>query len=313
MDAVNFSEAEFYLQQQVEDRRWSVALVLAVAVHISAFACAMILPSLLDRKPLLEEVITIDLVSMPEMTAPQPTPVAEPPQPVVQKEVEPPLQPDAVPIEPEIAPPPPEPVVVAKPISIKPIKRKIKKAKDTRLAEERAREQRADDIKTQARQKREAERREQERQRIIAQANREQQRAEDAARRAREELASVLKARQVSGPTRPTTARSSGGKQVQSIVMQNYYSALIQRLQSFWLLPEMKRWDNSLEAVVVITIDRNGRVLNTGFERKSQDPFYDQFVIKSINRAVPLPRFPKLIKESKLEVGLTYKPGQLMM
>lgn len=313
MNAVNFSEAEFYLQQKVEDRRWTLALVLAVVVHISTFVGAMYLPSLLERKPLLEEVITVNLVSMPEVAAPQPEPAVEPPQPVERNEVEPPPPPEAVPVEPEISPPPPEPVVAAKPISIKPVKRKIKKAKDTRLAEEKERQRRAEELKRQARQKQEAERRERERQRIIAQAKREQQRAEDAARRAREELASALRERQATTPTRRTGASSSGGKQVESIVMQNYYASLIQRLQSFWLLPEMRRWDRNLVAVVVITIDRNGRVINTGFERKSKDPFYDQFVIKSINSAAPLPRFPKLIKESQLEVGLTYKPGQLVM
>lgn len=312
MDAVNFSESDFYLQQQVEDRRWTLALVLAVVVHISTFAGAMYLPSFLERKPLLEEVITVNLVSMPEEAAPPPEPVVEPPQPVERNEVEPP-PPEAVPIEPEISPPPPEPVVAAKPISLKPVKRKVKKAKDTRLAEEKERVRRAEELKRQARQKQEAERRERERQRIIAQAKREQQRAEDAARRAREELASALRERQVSSSSQRPSARSSGGKQVESIVMQNYYASLIQRLQSFWLLPEMRRWDTNLVAVVIITIDRNGRVINTGFEQKSKDPFYDQFVIKSINSAAPLPRFPKLIKDSQMEVGLTYKPGQLMM
>lgn len=108
-----------------------------------------LLPDMFDQKPLLDEFVTVDLVSMPE---PQALPEIATPPPSKQPEVDQPPQPPPeeaaqpdpdeveIPLESEVVP---DPVVEAKPISVKPLKRKIKKAVDTRLAEEKEREKRA--------------------------------------------------------------------------------------------------------------------------------------------------------------------------
>ncbi len=328
MAAVIFSESDFYHQRQLADRRWGLASMLAVAVHFSVVICAVYAPSFLERKPLLDDVITVNLVSLPPSVTKQP-PVERP----VQKKITP-VQPETaqpVPEIPDVAEvhistpilPEPEPVAAANPISVKPRKLKIKKAKDTRLAEERERQQRAADIRRREQERQAAQRREikrQQQQRIqqqrIAQAKREQQRAEELARRAREELASVLKERQASGsmPQRSSSRSSSAaGNNVTSIVEKQYLSALHQQVHSYWILPEMRKWDRSLETIVVVTINRDGRVLNTLFERKSRDPVFDQFVVKTLHRAAPMPPFPKLMKKATIEVGIRFRPGELVM
>ncbi|MBW1749258.1 MAG: cell envelope integrity protein TolA [Deltaproteobacteria bacterium] len=318
MDGIHFDDRDFFQEQQEEDRCWKWPLNLAIVLHIVIFAASIFLPDLIERRPLLDDIVTVDLVSMPEPAAalpPATKPVLKPAQsktPV--KAPEPVSEPEVAEIsvasEPEVAP---EPSAPAKPISLKPLKRKVRKAKDTRLAEEKEREQRAKELqqKTLAQKKAKETRKRAEklrRQKALAEARRSQQEADRAAARARQELASVIRE---TGAV--STAGSSSGRKVQSVVIKQYLSSLYDRVHSYWILPEMRTWDRSLEAIVVLTIRKDGSISNMQFERKSRDPFFDQFVMKTLQTAAPMPRFPALMSQASIEVGLRFKPGELKM
>ena len=94
-------------------------------------------------------------------------------------------------------------------------------------------------------------------------------------------------------------------------MVRNYLAALHSQVQRYWVLPDMKKWDTRLETVVALYINRNGTV-KTVIEKKSKDPFYDQFVMKTLDSALPLPPLPKMITEDPLEVVLIFKPGELL-
>jgi len=318
LDGIHFDDRDFFQEQQEEDRCWKWPLNLAIVLHIVIFAASIFLPDLIERRPLLDDIVTVDLVSMPEPVAAPPAPV----QPVAKpaelkapvKAPEPVPEPEVAEVsvapEPEVAP---EPAAPAKPISLKPLKRKVRKAKDTRLAEEKEREQRAKELqqKTLAQKKaKEARKRAEKlrRQKALAEARRTQQEADRAAARARQELASVIRE---TGTV--STAGSSSGRKVQSVVLKQYLSSLYDRVHSYWILPEMRTWDRSLEAIVVLTIRKDGSISNMQFERKSMDPFFDQFVMKTLQTAAPMPRFPALMSQASIEVGLRFKPGELKM
>lgn len=318
MDGIHFDDRDFFQEQQEEDRCWKWPLNLAVVLHVVIFAASIFLPDLIERRPLLDDIVTVDLISMPEPVAAPPAPlqpVAKPtelkasvkaPEPVPEPEVA------EVSVAPELEVAP-EPAAPAKPISLKPLKRKVRKAKDTRLAEEKELEQRAKELqqKTLAQKKaKEARKRAEKlrRQKVLAEARRTQQEADLAAARARQELASVIRE---TGTV--STAGSSSGRKVQSVVLKQYLSSLYDRVHSYWILPEMRTWDRSLEAIVVLTIRKDGSISNMQFERKSRDPFFDQFVMKTLQTAAPMPRFPALMSQASIEVGLRFKPGELKM
>ncbi len=322
MDGIQFDDKDFFQEQQEEDRCWKWPLNLAIVLHVVVFAASIFLPDLIERRPLLDDIVTVDLVSMPEPAAAPPASVkpeakpAEPTTPVKAPESAPELEVAEVSVapEPEVAPEPPAP---AKLISLKPLKRKIKRAKDTRLAEEKERERRAKALQREmlARKKAEQTKKRAEqlrRQRAIAEARRSQLEAERAAATARQALASMIRE---TGPS-TASARSSGtssGRKVQSVVLNQYLSSLYDRVHSHWVLPEMRKWDRSLEAIVVLTIRKDGSISDMQFERKSRDPFFDQFVMKTLQTAAPMPRFPALMSQATLEVGLRFKPGELEM
>jgi len=313
LDGISFSERDFYQQQHQHDRRWGRAVNFAIALHVAVFAGALYLPDLFDQKPLLDEVMTIDLVSLPDL--PKVTAKSEPPA-VRQKTVakpEPKPEPVAAKPEPEKAipleavqpapEPTPAPVVEAKPISVRPLKRKIKKAKDTRLVEEKQRQQRAAELKRQQRAQEIA------RQKALADARREEKRAQDAARRARAELASVIRERETFRSAKPTTGGGTGNKQVNSAVEKQYYMDLGRRVQQLWVLPEIKKWSPTLETRVEFTVLQDGRLINIQIAHSSGDLFFDRFARETVRKAAPMPPIPDILKKERMDVGLRFRPA----
>ena len=318
MDGIQYNDRDFFQEQQEQDRCWKWPLNLAIGLHVVVFAASIILPDLIERRPLLDNVVTVDLVSMPESAAIPPAeakPIVKVPEPPKQasavKQTEPLPEPEVAEVsvapEPEVAP---KPAAPAKPISLKPLKRKVRKVKDTRLAEEKERDQRAKTLKEQALARKKAE--QARRQKIIADARRAQQEADQAAAMARQELASVIRE---TGTARASgrSSGSSSGRKVESVVLKQYFSSLYDRVHSYWFLPEMRKWDRSLETIVVLTIRRDGSIANMQIERRSRDQFFDQFVMKTLQSAAPMPRFPSLMSQPTIEVGLRFKPGELAM
>ncbi len=263
-------------------------------MHIVTLSLSATLPGLLNRRPLLDEVVTVNLVSLPEPT-PQareaPRNTTPPPQAEEPARIKPEQGKAPVALKPE---PAVEAAVPARPVSLRPIKRKKRKTDPARVAREKAR-------RTQ----------ELERQKALEQARREERRAAEEAARAREALAEMIRRKGV-GATAATTRPSGGRREVQSLVLKQYLSTLYDRVQQYWALPEMRRWDAGLETVVVLTIRPDGSVARKIIEKKSKDPFFDQFVMKTLQKAVPLPRFPKLMTQSSIEVGLRFRPGELV-
>ncbi len=325
--AAVFSEQEFYKQQYQDDRKWGRALVFVVLLHVLFFAAAKYLPAMMHRRPLLEEVMTIDLVSMPE---PAPAPV-QPPKPAVRQPLPAP-KPESPPPEPEkavavdVSPPEPEqaPVPEAKPISIRPLKRKIRKVKDIRLEEEKRREQLAlDRIRKQVREKRDRERalaakkalakkraaEKRARQRALARAKAEERRAREAARNARAEIAEVLREQQSLHTTRPAAGGRGGARSINSALEKQYYMDLASRVQRLWVLPEIKKWAPSLETIIEFTVLADGRLANVTVAKRSGDSFFDRFARETVKKAAPMPPIPPVLKKNHLDLGFRLRPA----
>lgn len=297
LNGASYSDTDFYLQQKEFERDWNKPIALALAVHLLTFALSVTLPEILDRKPILDEIVTVNLVSLPDIQEPAPaqkTPPQNVPEnkPAEIKKLEPAKAKVQIAEVPEMLPEKLQPV---RPVSLKPLKRKVQKTDPKKVAEEKARKQR-----------------ERERQQALARARQAEAEAKEEARRATEALAAMLRQKGVQQQTASTARRSSGGREIKSIVVKNYLAALHSQVQQYWVLPEMKQWDPRLETVVVLYIRRDGSV-KTVIEKKSKDPFYDQFVMKTIDSAQPLPRLPRMITEEPLEVGLIFRPGELLM
>jgi len=297
---------------------WKLPFNLAVLFHILVLSSALIIPEYLDKKPIIPEFLTVDLVNI---SAPLPAPVVKtapqtqkhPSKPIVSKPkpklTKPKKTAPIAPVIPEKVSAAPEPVPV-KAISIKPIKRKIKKKikPDTSAAD--ARKARDAKLKKQQAIERRRQQLLQEAQRAKALADAEQAAANDAVNALRKLL---LTDAAVVASTLPTdnspTSRTGGGSS--NIIESQYQSTIFSSLHEHWALPEIKPWNPDLTAVVVIHIAKNGRIISHSFEKRSGDRIFDQFVSKTIREANPLPAIPAAMRVQQYSIGLRFKPGRI--
>jgi len=293
---------------------WRKPLNISIGLHVIILLFAMLAPSLFDRQPRLPEIYTVNLFTATEVAEPE-APAARTPAPrevekPAARQIEPEVKKPAVSIEPakpEVAPA--VETLIAKPVSLQPLKQKVKvgKTKEEEALEKAKLDKMVQRLKASAAQK-EA-----------------QEAADKAAKDAVSKLADALKtttpstgarAARASAQTSSTTksagipgARTTGIEP--DFYMQQYYAAVVQKIHEHWVLPELQNWDNALEAVLVINIRRDGVVTKSFFEQKSANIYFNQFVLKAVKDASPLPPFPDQLKESNFEIGLRFKPGEL--
>ncbi len=60
------------------------------------------------------------------------------------------------------------------------------------------------------------------------------------------------------------------------------------------------------EAVVILTVRRDGKILKASFKRRSNNPLFDDSVLKAIERSDPLPGFPDGYRKSHEEVEINF-------
>jgi len=282
-------------------------LNLAIGFHLLIALSVVFLPGLLKQKPKFEDIYTVNLINLAEPAAqPQESPAAPPPPAAKPEPVKPePVKTEAVPIA-EPVKPIVTPEAQIKPVSLKPIKKKVKN-KDTSPSE--------DDI---ARQKA-LEKLKRER---VAEALKAEQRAAEQARIAAEEaarqqkileqqLAQIKQQVRAPAPSSTGTASRGGSSSTMGVLEKQYYAAIRNRITQFWSLPEFKNWDPSTEAMVVITIAEDGTITNQFFEKRSNDPTFDQFVRKALQDANPLPAIPPALKKNSYEFGLRFTPERI--
>jgi TolA protein len=292
---------------------WRKPFNISLGLHVTVLAIAILAPHLFDRQPIMPEIYTVNLFTAVEVAEPAPAakaPAAKAAEKPAAREIEPETKKPAVsiqPAKPEIAPA--VETALAKPVSLSPLKQKVKVGK---TMDEEAREKaRLDQVKRQLQ---------------ASAAEKEAREAVDeAAKDAVSKLADALKATPAvtAGSTATaagqstSTAKSAGisgprGTGIEpDFYMKQYLSTVYQQIHDNWILPDLQNWDNSLEAVLVITIRRDGVVTNSFFERKSSNIYFNQFVLKAVKDASPLPPFPDQLKENTFEIGLRFKPGEL--
>jgi outer membrane biosynthesis protein TonB len=268
---------------------------------------------------------------------PKPEPVPEPPKPEPEPEPEPP-KPEPVPEPPKPEPPKPEPVPEPpkEAISLSPKPNKVKKKltpekpkpeevkkveapKAIKLADKKAAAKNEVKILKSL-----------ERIQAKVRERQENQAIRDKLAHLRDSLHDIATA---AGPSEPetggqdtpdasgadtggaggvaATGTGGGASSMLDEALKKYYIAISRKIHSNWALPDTQDWDPNLEAIAVIVIKRDGTVVDTFFEKKSDNISFDQYVEKTLQAAQPLPPFPSDLKEDELEIGLKFRPSGL--
>jgi colicin import membrane protein len=284
---------------------WRKPLNVSIGLHIIIVVLAMLAPVLFKQQTRLPEIYTVNLFTAIEVAETSPSPAETSAAKPAVRQIEPEAKKPVIsiqPVKPEVSPA--VKTTITKPISLKPIKQKIKvgKTKEEEALDKAKLSQMVQRIKAKAE-------------------------AGQAAKDAVSKLADSLKTHTpgpTPGPSEKTTTAQTGSTTKTAGVsgpkgtgiepdfyMKQYLSAVYQKIHDHWVLPDLQNWDNALEAVLIIIIRKDGFVTDSFFERKSDNIYFNQFVLKALKEASPLPPFPDQLDKSTLEIGLRFKPGEL--
>lgn len=280
---------DYYIAETPSLEPWMFSFYVVLALHVGLFLIITFSPQFSTSKPKFENIYTIDLIELPPAATPPPAPKVKAAEPT-EKAV-------------SIADPQPvKPTVEAKPISLSPKKKKIKK----KLVEDQETVKVDKDKAIEQRKK-------------LAEALKQEQLAQqkaDEALKALEEERKLFESTSTSPttPTTPTGSTSVGSNRnssQRSAIESQWLAAVNSKLLKYWALPEFKQWDPELTTIVVVTLDKNGRIINEFFEQSSGDKVFDQFVKKTLQDANPFPKIPAAMKKQRYELGLRFKPGSI--
>ena len=91
--------------------------------------------------------------------------------------------------------------------------------------------------------------------------------------------------------------------------LNEYYSLVWAKIKGAWTIPEnLLKEMVDLETIIVLIIERNGKIQNILFEKRSGNTLYDQSAMRAIKKAEPLPPIPKEWSDDTLEIGIRFFP-----
>jgi TonB family protein len=92
-------------------------------------------------------------------------------------------------------------------------------------------------------------------------------------------------------------------------LLDHYYSLIWAKIKEAWTIPKNLLEERvDLETVIVVIIEKDGKIKRYWFEKKSGNDLYDQTAIRAIKKAEPLPPIPNELSEESLEIGIRFFP-----
>ncbi len=101
----------------------------------------------------------------------------------------------------------------------------------------------------------------------------------------------------------------SGGSSAFESKLNDYYNLIWAKIKKEWALPgDLPKGRTNLETIIVVVIERNGKIQKSWFEKKSGNAQYDQTAMRAIKKAEPLPAIPKEFSDETFEFGIRFYP-----
>jgi TonB family protein len=100
-----------------------------------------------------------------------------------------------------------------------------------------------------------------------------------------------------------------GGSSALQSKLDEYYSMIWEKIKKEWTLPgDLLKGKTDLETIIVIIIERDGKIQKSWFEKRSGNALYDQSAMRAIKKADPLPPIPKEFSDTTFEIGIRFYP-----
>lgn len=111
------------------------------------------------------------------------------------------------------------------------------------------------------------------------------------------------------GSSNGSTQAGAGGAQV-GLARRLYYTEIWNAIRSKWALPDFLK-DKNLEAVLIVSVRRDGKILNVRFEKRSGSSLFDESAERAVMKADPLPPFPAIYSPPQEDIGVRFRPEDL--
>ena len=90
------------------------------------------------------------------------------------------------------------------------------------------------------------------------------------------------------------------------VPIQMYQMEVEDRIKGNWSYPVALQSKEDLEAIVVVTVKKDGSILKTEMKKGSSDAIFDESVLRAVKRSDPLPPFPEGYRESYDEIEIRF-------
>ncbi|MDY0040498.1 MAG: TonB family protein [Desulforhabdus sp.] len=111
------------------------------------------------------------------------------------------------------------------------------------------------------------------------------------------------------GSAHGSAQAGSGSGQV-GLARRLYYTEIWNAIRSKWALPDFLK-EQSLEAILIVSIRRDGKILNLRFEKRSGNALFDESAERAVIKADPLPPFPAIYSPPQEDIGVRFRPEDL--
>ena len=129
-----------------------------------------------------------------------------------------------------------------------------------------------------------------------------------AAARARDAIAAMRRAQARAVGVNANQAIGGIADRIQDIQMQAYYGRVRALITNAWHLPMMQKTAQTLQAVALLTIDREGQVIRYQLLRSSGSPPFDASLQRAVQASLPLPPLPETFSKEILEFEFHFTP-----
>jgi len=110
-------------------------------------------------------------------------------------------------------------------------------------------------------------------------------------------------------PTGSPWGSHYGGSSALQSKLDEYYSTIWERIKKEWTLPgDLTKGKAELETIIIIVIERDGKIQKSWFEKRSGNTLYDQSAMRAIKKADSLPPIPKEFSDNTFEIGIRFYP-----
>jgi colicin import membrane protein len=96
-----------------------------------------------------------------------------------------------------------------------------------------------------------------------------------------------------------------------SLARRLYYTEVWNAIRREWVLDTARLKGQRLEAVVILVVRRDGKILSYRFEKKSGNALLDESAERAVRKVDTLPPFPKIFNPSQEEIGIRFRPEDL--